>query len=101
MLTLLLSCNGGPVDCQELIGIEKDQCLRAEIQTLPATELSGVIERASQIEDFVIRGATISAWVEDHNHEINPQDGFPLCQLLNGKDLSRCQKLLLAAHLRD
>ena len=78
----------------------KDQCLHNEILTIPSTNFKQIISKAKEIQDPMIRGAAVSAWVRDHNHEITQKQGKALCELLDGRDKFYCIRRLSSPHLK-
>lgn len=102
LLLTLTACGDadGEGDCAELdVGPDRDHCLYEGIGQLPSDQAAGVVTRAGQIQDPIIRGAAVSRWVADHVRQISAEDGKALCGLLEGRDGSYCEKRLTAAHL--
>ena len=56
--------------------------------------------KAKNINDPMIRGAAVSAWVRDHNTEITQKQGMELCALLDGRDRFYCVRRLSSPHLK-
>lgn len=100
-LVLLVLAACGPVPCDELAEVrDRDRCLYDEIAALPATEAAGVVDRAGRIEDAMIRGAAVSAWIAAHANKITSEQGAALCKLLDGRDQSYCERRLSSPHLQ-
>ena len=108
---LLISCSTGenPSDnqkvsssnCEEIkVSLERDKCLATQIETLNEPQINEVISKAKIIEDTMIRGAAVSAWVRAHNNEINQQQGQKLCEILDGRDRFYCMRRLSSPHLK-
>lgn len=97
----LVACDGGTVTCESMEeGLARDKCWHNEVLALPGTDADGVLQRASQISDAMIRQAAVSAWVGEHANEVNSQQGEALCNLLDGRDRSYCQRQLSSPHLQ-
>ena len=79
---------------------DRDACYMNEIQMHPSSEMNAVIEKGKRIEDSMIRGAAISAWVRDNNNQINQVQGKQLCMLLDGRDRSYCMRRFSSPHLK-
>ena len=78
----------------------KDQCLHNEILNIPSSQLQALTTKAKAIQDPMIRGAAVSAWVRDHNNEITQKQGMTLCELLDGRDKFYCVRRLSSPHLK-
>lgn len=109
MIALLLAaCSGGGsttsgdgADCAAMSpGLEQDKCLHEEIKALPVAQADVVLTKAQQISDPMVRGAAVSGWMAEHNADVPQQQGNALCQLLDGRDRSYCQRLLSSPHLQ-
>ena len=81
-------------------GLERDQCYHQEIGTLPAAQVDKVIELASLIDDPMIRGAAVSEWASNHTQELPKEKCQGICQLLEGRDRSYCQRRCSSPHLQ-
>jgi hypothetical protein len=103
-LLLLFSCSSNTeenVPCEQITeSLERDKCLSEEILELKEPQLATVITKAKMIEDIMIRGAAVSAWVRDHNNEINQKQGQKLCEILDGRDRFYCMRRLSSPHLK-
>ena len=102
-ILLLIACSSEPevIACEDLtVSLERDKCLALEIEALQEPQLNQVISKAKIIEDTMIRGAAVSAWVRAHNNEINQQQGQQLCELLDGRDRFYCMRRLSSPHLK-
>lgn len=108
---MLLSCSTGEnssnnqttssSNCENIkVSIERDKCLAAQIESLNEPQINEVISKAKIIEDTMIRGAAVSAWVRAHNNEINQQQGQKLCEILDGRDRFYCMRRLSSPHLK-
>ena len=108
---LLLACSTGDqssksenntqTNCENIkVSLERDKCLAAQIETLNEPQINEVISKAKIIEDTMIRGAAVSAWVRAHNNEINQQQGQKLCEILDGRDRFYCMRRLSSPHLK-
>lgn len=105
LLTGLLGCGEAesvdPTDCSAMAaGGERDRCLHEEIKVLGGDRASDVLEKASLIDDIMIRGAAVSGWISDHNAVVPPAEGQALCELLDGRDRSYCLRRLSSPHLQ-
>jgi hypothetical protein len=104
LLTVFLtSCNSVPatVICEDLqLGRERDECLHTEIKSLDGKESQKVLEKAKLIQDPMIRGAAVSAWIGTNNNEVDSNTGQALCALLDGRDRSYCMRRLSSPHLK-
>ena len=101
---LFLACSttkSNPSDCSALTEQrQKDECYHNALLKISSTELPKLIEQAKKIEDPLIRGAAVSAWVRDHNDEITQKQGMDLCELLDGRDRFYCMRRLSSPHLK-
>ena len=103
---LLLSCSTKTetkttIPCEQITeSLERDKCLSEEILLLKDPQITTVITKAKMIEDVMIRGAAVSAWVRDHNNEINQKQGKKLCEILDGRDRFYCMRRLSSPHLK-
>ena len=89
------------IPCDQVtVSLERDKCLSEEIIKLKEPQLNEVITKAKMIEDIMIRGAAVSAWVRDHNNEINQKQGQKLCEILDGRDRFYCMRRLSSPHLK-
>ena len=79
---------------------QKDECYRKNIRELTSNEMTLVIAVAKKMQDSMIQGAAVSAWVKDNNNTINPQQGRQLCELLQGRDKFYCMRRLSSPHLK-
>jgi len=105
LLTGLLGCGEAetvePTDCAAMAaGGERDRCLHEEIKGLGGDQAAEVLEKASLIDDIMIRGAAVSGWISDHNAVVPPAEGQALCELLDGRDRSYCLRRLSSPHLQ-
>ena len=101
LLGILLSISCQPPTCEEMAqGMERDQCFHDRIATLPAAQVSGVIDAAGQINDPMVRGAAVSSWVEVNVGKIPQAEGHKLCSFLEGRDQSYCERRLSSPHLQ-
>ena len=80
---------------------EKDECYRLHIRELAGSEMSLVLSIAKKMQDTMIQGAAVSAWVKDNNNNINQQQGRELCELLQGRDKFYCMRRLSSPHLKE
>jgi hypothetical protein len=55
---------------------------------------------AQNISDPIIQGAAILKWVQEHNRQIQPQEGRKLCRLLGDRERTACERRLYSAHLQ-
>ena len=89
------------IPCEQITeSLERDKCLSEEISHLKEPQIGNVIAKAKMIEDVMIRGAAVSAWVRDHNNEINQKQGQKLCEILDGRDRFYCMRRLSSPHLK-
>lgn len=96
----LLSC-GGDRTCAEIVdSFDRDRCFSEAIDQLPPEQVDAVLQDARSIEDPMIRGAAVSNWVAAHVNEVSRDKGEALCQLLDGRDQSYCQRRLTSPHLQ-
>jgi hypothetical protein len=86
--------------CDAKTGMDKDRCLHDEIGAVPGAQPDVVVQKAQQIQDPMIRGAAVSGWVADHANELPQEKGQQLCNLLEGRDKSYCQRRLSSPHLQ-
>ena len=87
-------------DCSTLSEArDKDDCLKAQILTLDASKLPDVKEKAAQINDPIIRGAAVERWVMENCNEVSLDQGRGLCELLEGRNKSYCERRLSSPHL--
>ena len=88
-------------DCSKIEkSISRDECYHDKIQGLKSSKMNEVIEMAKKIEDRMIRGAAVSAWVKENNSNINQQQGKQLCEMLDGRDRFYCMRRLSSPHLK-
>ena len=101
---LFLSCSSKTeeiIPCEKITeSLERDKCLSEEILLLKEPQISTVITKAKMIEDVMIRGSAVSAWVREHNNEINQKQGQKLCEILDGRDRFYCMRRLSSPHLK-
>ena len=101
---LFISCSSKTeekIPCEQITeSLERDKCLSEEILLLKEPQISIVITKAKMIEDVMIRGAAVSAWVREHNNEINQKQGQKLCEILDGRDRFYCMRRLSSPHLK-
>ena len=89
------------IPCEQITeSLERDKCLSEEILLLKEPQINTVITKAKMIEDVMIRGAAVSAWVREHNNEINQKQGQKLCEILDGRDRFYCMRRLSSPHLK-
>lgn len=102
LVCLLVACGGQAArTCEEMSpGIDRDRCLHDEIGRLPGTAAPTVLAKGRLIDDTIIRGSAVSAWVAAHVKELNPQMGQELCSLLEGQDKAYCLRRLSSPHLQ-
>jgi len=86
--------------CAASSGMERDRCVHDEIGAVPGAQPDVVLEKAGQIQDPMIRGAAVSGWVAAHANELPQEKGQQLCNLLEGRDRSYCQRRLSSPHLQ-
>lgn len=98
------SDDGAPVagaqGCDAKTGMERDRCLHDEIGAVPGSQPDVVVQKAGLIQDPMIRGAAVSSWVAEHANELPQEKGQQLCNLLEGRDRSYCQRRLSSPHLQ-
>lgn len=90
-----------PKSCDALSGQARDSCLNAEIAQVPGSQPDVVLEKAPLILDPMIRQAAVSRWVKEHVRELPNEKGQELCNLLEGRDRSYCQRVLSSPHLQE
>jgi hypothetical protein len=90
-----------PKECSALTGPPRDVCLNAEIAQTPGSQPDVVLQKAPLIKDPMIRQAAVSQWVKEHVREIPNEKGQELCNLLEGRDRSYCQRVLSSPHLQE
>jgi hypothetical protein len=79
---------------------EADTCFYdALLATDPLTPAKALAS-AQQITDPIIQGAAILKWVQEHNRQIEPQEGRKLCRLLGDRERTACERRLYSAHLQ-
>jgi hypothetical protein len=88
------------VGCDAKTGMERDRCLHDEIAAVPGSQPDEVLKKARLIRDPMIRGAAVSTWVAAHVSELPQDKGQELCDLLEGRDKSYCQRRLSSPHLQ-
>ena len=87
-------------DCSDLSEQrEQDDCLKAQILTLDASNLPAVKEKAEQISDPIIRGAAVETWIMENCNGVSLEQGRGLCELLEGRNKSYCERRLSSPHL--
>lgn len=86
--------------CDSLSGMDRDRCLHDEIAAIPGSQPDEVVKKAGLISDPMIRGAAVSGWVAEHANSIPAEKGQTLCNLLEGRDRSYCQRRLSSPHLQ-
>lgn len=91
---------GAAAACDAKAGMERDRCLHDEIAAIPGSQPDEVLKKASLISDPMIRGAAVSGWVAAHVDELPAEKGQELCNLLEGRDKSYCQRRLSSPHLQ-
>lgn len=99
----LVACRTTPqkLVCEELeLGRSKDECLHTEIKSLDGKQAQKVLEKSKLIQDPMIRGAAVSAWIGSYNNEVDSNTGQALCSLLDGRDRSYCMRRLSSPHLK-
>lgn len=100
---LLSACDTQPktVACEQMeLGRAKDECLHSEIKAMGASQAQQVLSKAKLIQDPMIRGAAVSAWIGDNNNNVDSNTGQALCTLLDGRDRSYCMRRLSSPHLK-
>ena len=103
LFSLLFACSSKPTkqECGSLSNeLQKDECYHNEVLLIPSTKMQELISKAKSINDPMIRGAAVSAWVRDHNTEITQKQGMELCALLDGRDRFYCVRRLSSPHLK-
>ena len=80
-------------------GIERDTCTKQRMLGMPASELKQVEKLASEIEDEMIRGAAVETWVQTNCNDVSLDQGRVLCELLEGRNRSYCERRLSSPHL--
>ena len=103
LIIFLFACSSQstPKECRDLTDeLQKNECYHNEILLVPSTKLDELITKAKNINDPMIRGAAVSAWVRDHNTEITQKQGMELCALLDGRDRFYCVRRLSSPHLK-
>lgn len=88
------------VNCDATAGMDRDRCLHDEIGAIPGSQPDEVVKKARLISDPMIRGAAVSGWVAAHVQELPADKGQELCDLLEGRDKSYCQRRLSSPHLQ-
>lgn len=87
--------------CAEMeLGRPKDECHHDEIKLLTSDHAQLVLEKSKQIQDPMIRGAAVSAWIGENNNDVDSTTGQALCTLLDGRDRSYCMRRLSSPHLK-
>jgi len=81
-------------------GFERDNCLHDEISALSVEQVDVVIQKATTIEDAMVRGAAVSSWVAENCADVPREKGEELCQMLDGRDMSYCMRRLSSPHLQ-
>ena len=100
-----LSCNGTQATkeptCEDLDrGLERDQCYHQLIEDLPVSKVDDVIKAAGLIDDPMIRGTAVSSWAANHTQELPKEKCQGICELLEGRDRSYCQRRCSSPHLQ-
>ena len=105
-LLLMMACSSGAkdqkgADCATITDSkQQNTCLHEQLLSMPASDISKIIELANTISDPMIRQAAVSKWIKEHNNDVNQQQGQQLCTLLDGRDRSYCLRQLSSPHLR-
>ena len=86
--------------CDAQTGMERDRCVHDEILATPGSQPDEVKRRAGLIVDPMIRGAAVSSWVAANANALPREKGQELCDLLEGRDRSYCQRRLSSPHLQ-
>ena len=89
-----------PAGCGAMSGMDRDRCVHDEIVAVPGAQPDVVVAKAGSIQDPMIRGAAVSGWVAAHANELPKEKGQELCNLLEGRDRSYCQRRLSSPHLQ-
>ena len=80
--------------------MKRDECYHDKIRELSSKSMNEVLSIAAKIEDRMVRGAAVSAWVKENNSNINQQQGKQLCKMLDGRDRFYCMRRLSSPHLK-
>ena len=87
--------------CSSISNAQKrDECYRLHLVELPSSEISLVRSVAKKMQDTMIQGAAVSAWVKDNSNNITQRQGQELCELLQGRDRVYCMRRLSSPHLK-
>lgn len=81
-------------------GVERDACTHAEVLAMGPDRADQALARLRTIDDPIVRGAAVMAWVGQHARRLDPATGRALCQTLDGPDQGRCLRRLQSAHLQ-
>ena len=84
--------------CDDRVGLDRDSCLHDEIRR--TTDAKVVLQKASSIEDSIVRGAAVTEWVSQNKNAVEQTDGLALCDLLEHPEKGVCRRRLQAAHLQ-
>jgi len=93
-LLLILACTSV---CEDLAGLERDDCLAQRIEAM--SEPAEVRVEAEKIEDRIVLHAAVMTWVEAHR-AADRQGLLELCGLLEHEHHTICKRRVEAAHLQ-
>lgn len=105
-LALAVGCGSGELqltfasDCAAIpAGRSRDLCWRDQISVLPPQQADQLSGQVANIQDPVIRDATVLGWLEDNAQAISPAQGEAACGLLDDRRAHSCRRRLQSAHL--
>jgi hypothetical protein len=103
---LALACSGGSstaetADCASFSNpLERDVCYGKELKGLPASQADRALQIAGLMTDPMVRGEAVTTYVAAKANCLAPDKGQALCNVLEGRDQSYCQRRLSAPHLQ-
>ena len=77
----------------------RDDCWKALILSSEPDRLTDIHSWTEEIADPIIRGAVIETWIVENCNSISLEQGSSLCELLEGRGQSYCQRRLSSPHL--
>jgi hypothetical protein len=97
-LAILAACS---IPCESApAGSTRDTCLHRRVADDPERwSADEVLRFSGDIEDPIVREATVMTWVRAHRGSVNEADRQRICGIFTGVERNTCDRRLAAAHL--